>query len=399
MHRNKYMKVVLFDNLFYKKVGDISQATFRRQISKIYPAQQKKVNQDIYFCHYKFGPNKDCHLFGVCDGHGEYGHRVSQYVAKKLPKNILNTEFQAKPMFRMQLKKKSFYFGNFSFKQPDLLCSKNDYSGTTLVFSLFVNDVIYTANLGDSRAVLLRQKNKTHNASIKGNNSNKNTLCQIETKLMSPKNNNCADIALQCFFCGKKGKKNLNYHLKKNKVNLTSPISKNEDAQTKWNAAKSPIADIPFPTNCQVIALSRDHKPDIEEEMKRIVSHGGRVKPLQGLDDSLGPSRVWLTDIDIPGLAMSRSLGDDIAHTVGVSSEVEISVHRIDSTNDLFIIYATDGIWEFISNAQATAIVNEHFPNLRAGAMALAKLAIKKWRKEEDVVDDITAIIYKIQPD
>ena len=33
---------------------------------------------------------------------------------------------------------------------------------------------------------------------------------------------------------------------------------------------------------------------------------------------SLGPSRVWLKNEDIPGLAMSRSLGDNIAHRVGV---------------------------------------------------------------------------------
>lgn len=37
-------------------------------------------------------------------------------------------------------------------------------------------------------------------------------------------------------------------------------------------------------------------------------------------DDGLtGPPRVWLPDVDLPGLAMSRSIGDRIAHTVGTS--------------------------------------------------------------------------------
>jgi hypothetical protein len=42
-------------------------------------------------------------------------------------------------------------------------------------------------------------------------------------------------------------------------------------------------------------------------------------------DDGIdGPARVWLAHADIPGLAMSRSLGDKVAHSAGVSSEPEI---------------------------------------------------------------------------
>lgn len=35
----------------------------------------------------------------------------------------------------------------------------------------------------------------------------------------------------------------------------------------------------------------------------------------------LGPDRVWMRNEDTPGLAMSRSLGDGLAHSLGVSSE------------------------------------------------------------------------------
>ncbi len=37
--------------------------------------------------------------------------------------------------------------------------------------------------------------------------------------------------------------------------------------------------------------------------------------------DPIGPQRVWLKNENIPGLAMSRSVGDRVAHSVGVSSE------------------------------------------------------------------------------
>lgn len=33
----------------------------------------------------------------------------------------------------------------------------------------------------------------------------------------------------------------------------------------------------------------------------------------------MGPERVWLRNIDVPGLAMSRSFGDQIAASVGVT--------------------------------------------------------------------------------
>ena len=35
----------------------------------------------------------------------------------------------------------------------------------------------------------------------------------------------------------------------------------------------------------------------------------------------MGPNRVWLKDAELPGLAMSRSLGDYVAQSVGVIPE------------------------------------------------------------------------------
>lgn len=38
----------------------------------------------------------------------------------------------------------------------------------------------------------------------------------------------------------------------------------------------------------------------------------------------MGPARVWLKNQDIPGLAMSRSIGDSVAGSVGVIADPEI---------------------------------------------------------------------------
>lgn len=53
--------------------------------------------------------------------------------------------------------------------------------------------------------------------------------------------------------------------------------------------------------------------------MERIISKGGRVEPYFDDDGKpLGPYRVWKLNEDIPGLAMSRSFGDQCASSVGV---------------------------------------------------------------------------------
>lgn len=68
-------------------------------------------------------------------------------------------------------------------------------------------------------------------------------------------------------------------------------------------------------------------------------------------DGVLGPARVWLPTEDIPGLAMSRSLGDTVAHTVGVSSVPEMHVVELTPADRLLVV-ASDGLWEFMSNQE-----------------------------------------------
>ena len=47
---------------------------------------------------------------------------------------------------------------------------------------------------------------------------------------------------------------------------------------------------------------------------------GGRIEPFKdSAGNFVGPSRVWLMHQKIPGLAMSRSIGDIVAATVGVT--------------------------------------------------------------------------------
>jgi len=91
---------------------------------------------------------------------------------------------------------------------------------------------------------------------------------------------------------------------------------------------------------------------------------------------------------------MSRSLGDKVAQSVGVSPIPEIFEFHIKPT-DSFIVIASDGIWEFLSNEDVAKLVaNELWKGTpETAANALVKESFFKWREEEDVIDDITCII------
>lgn len=107
------------------------------------------------------------------------------------------------------------------------------------------------------------------------------------------------------------------------------------------------------------VPLTCDHKPSRPDEKRRIVSRGGRVGPRKHPNGhAVGSSRVWLADQDIPGLAVSRAIGDSVAASVGVTCEPEVWQRQIES-NDAFIILASDGVWEFMTPQEAVDLVAE----------------------------------------
>jgi len=139
-------------------------------------------------------------------------------------------------------------------------------------------------------------------------------------------------------------------------------------------------------------ALSVDHKPDLPDEKARIIRTGGRVFAVDYGGGIEGPPRVWLGHIDTPGLAMSRSVGDTIAHTAGVSSEPEFSERELNTELDCCLVLATDGLWEFMSDQEVIDMVvacNEP----RIAVDNLIQEANQRWMKEEQVIDDTTVCV------
>ncbi|CAG9310040.1 unnamed protein product [Blepharisma stoltei] len=147
------------------------------------------------------------------------------------------------------------------------------------------------------------------------------------------------------------------------------------------------------------IPLSNDHKPEVESERIRIEKYGGRVEPYSEIAGQfLGPQRVWLKNSQIPGLAMTRSLGDFIASQVGVIPDPEIKIHEM-TKSDKFIVLATDGVWEFVSNEECVNLVGRFYREgiPESACNALMERALNYWKNIDQVVDDITIIVAYIK--
>lgn len=146
----------------------------------------------------------------------------------------------------------------------------------------------------------------------------------------------------------------------------------------------------------EALDLTEDQNPDLPEEQARIEEMGGFVSPPPepGLS-----ARVWLdAECTQIGLAMARSIGDHAVKTVGVIAEPVVTFHDI-KEEDEFLILATDGVWEFISSAEAVRVVAG---NLHKGATkacrSLIEAAAARWHDEEgDYRDDITALVIRLQ--
>ncbi|GAB0489050.1 hypothetical protein MMPV_000266 [Pyropia vietnamensis] len=139
-----------------------------------------------------------------------------------------------------------------------------------------------------------------------------------------------------------------------------------------------------------------DQKPSRADERKRVKSAGGRVARWRR---NVGPLRVWKPTEWLPGLAMTRSIGDTVLSPYGVQPVPEVSYIRL-CRADSFLVLASDGVWEFMSSQEVATFVGR-FRRSRAAADeaadALVREAVRRWRRNEVVVDDTTAVVVWIE--
>lgn len=145
--------------------------------------------------------------------------------------------------------------------------------------------------------------------------------------------------------------------------------------------------------------LSRDHKPNEPDEMKRIKDNKGIIKPyIDENGEANGPDRIWLPNQTYPGIAMSRSFGDQVAAQIGVVAIPEILFFPY-IEEDKFIVIGSDGLWEYVSNQEVVEIIGKYYNknDCDNAIKELYETAFERWRNNNVFVDDISIILIYLE--
>jgi len=299
-----------------------------------YPHELTKPNQDSYGVQAPFEHSPEMAMFSVYDGHGEFGDLCSQFSRDKLHLNLCQRLHHGQ---------------DFMTSYADAFVDTNEQlhddphvddlmSGTTAVSVIVNSGVLQIGNCGDSRAILITQT--------------------------------AAD---------------------------PSDKSKAGTAASKITAT----------------ALSKDQTPFRRDERERVKKTGARVMTMDQLDgmepihedwddvelgeqlDTIGdPPRVWAPHECYPGTAFTRSIGDAEAEELGVFAEPELHTHTL-TPADKYVVVASDGVFEFITNQEVAQIVHRIQDPHKACQVLVAE-SYKRWLSNEPRSDDITVIVMEL---
>ncbi|KAL1524090.1 hypothetical protein AB1Y20_019000 [Prymnesium parvum] len=99
----------------------------------------------------------------------------------------------------------------------------------------------------------------------------------------------------------------------------------------------------------RAVRLTEDHKPNVPAEAARITAAGGTVTTPYARGTANVPRLNGV-------LSVSRALGDAPFKPALLSAEPDITVTRL-SPHDRFVILASDGVWDVMSDDAAVSIV------------------------------------------
>lgn len=153
------------------------------------------------------------------------------------------------------------------------------------------------------------------------------------------------------------------------------------------------------------IPLTRDQTPYRRDERERVEQIGAEIRSVDGkkkadwgdfvlgetLDIEGDPPRLWFYNKDFPGTAFTRSLGDKLAEDIGVIADPEIITKTL-TQHDEYLVIASDGIFEFLTNQYVINICATSVTPLEA-CERLTRAAYDQWLVHENRTDDITVIV------
>ncbi|CAN6556251.1 unnamed protein product [Malus baccata var. baccata] len=303
------------------------------KVACLYTQQGKKgTNQDAMLVWENFATRSDTTFCGVFDGHGPFGHMVAKKVRDSLPL-ILCTQSKANSSGDLSnLNKAENANGSSNFEEPVSPGIDDEWCESL--------EVKESEKLPD---MYLPQKKSFFKAF---------KLMDKELKLHP---------TIDCFCSG------------------TTAVTLVKQGQNlvigNVGDSRAVLATRDDDNSLIAVQLTVDLKPDLPAESARIHQCKGRVFALQ---DEPEVARVWLPNNDSPGLAMARAFGDFCLKDFGLISVPDVCYRHL-TERDEFIILATDGVWDVLSNKEAVEIVASA-PGHTTAARALVECAVRAWR-------------------
>ncbi|WOL06385.1 hypothetical protein Cni_G15119 [Canna indica] len=323
------------------------------EVACLYTQQGRKgTNQDAMIVWENFSLTKDAIFCGVFDGHGPYGHMVAKKVRDSLPLK-LSTQWRA----RLN-----------SPESPDLNGSVSGSMNSEETVSIVIDN-----NWGDYLDVDENEKVPEMYLPLKQSFLKAFKMMDKELKF---------HLAIDCFCSG---------------TTAVTIIKQGQDLViANIGDSRAIMGTRDKDNNLIAVQLTVDLKPNLPREAARIQQCKGRVFARQ---DEPEVARVWLPNNDSPGLAMARAFGDFCLKDYGLISVPEISYRRL-AENDEFIVLATDGVWDALSNQEVVDIVVSA-PTRSTAARAVVDCAVRSWRLKYPTskIDDCATVCLFLNPE
>uniref|UniRef100_A0A7N0ZXL1 PPM-type phosphatase domain-containing protein n=1 Tax=Kalanchoe fedtschenkoi TaxID=63787 RepID=A0A7N0ZXL1_KALFE len=316
------------------------------EVASLFTKQGKKgINQDAMICWENFGSKADTIFCGVFDGHGPFGHMVSKRVRDSLPSR-LNAEWE-------------------------LNCgNKEGFSDiSSRASGSMMSEEIPISAIDDKLGNLDQREHEDctpeNFRTLRDSFLTAFKVMDKELKLHP---------SIDCFCSG---------------TTAVTLIKKGRDLMIgNVGDSRAVLGTRNCDNTITAVQLTVDHKPNLPREEERIKKFRGRVHALHNEPEV---TRVWLPNNDAPGLAMARAFGDFCLKDYGLISVPEISYHCI-TEKDEFVVLATDGVWDVLSNKEVVEIVASVARS--SAAQTLVESAVKAWKYKHPTskVDDCAVI-------
>ena len=319
-----------------------------------------KINQDSFLIKESIF-DENYHLFGIFDGHGTHGHHISKFSAEFI-RDFFTNKIYFDDIFEKIDQKRLENKNKNENKNEDIKEDK-------------INNKIENENNS--------QKEKSYSSRLfklfirKKQNLIKKSIFKLEKELYN-KNFNIAfsgSTLLTLFI--------LDDFLVCCCVGDSKCLLFKESINEQWS----------------YVILSTEHKPNIESEKNRIENKGGEIHPFYNeKSEPEGDNRVWTKGKQYPGLSLTRAIGDTVGKKIGIISEPDFIIKRIDNRSK-FIILGSDGLWDMLKPIDIIKIVKPFYKknDPQGAANELIKKASQLWAKNTNERDDITVIVIFIR--